>query len=72
MKIDKTAFSTFKKENEPNDFKFWQSKTVSERLKPTAYFNSVAFNYDLQNPPPPEWIKLFFQLKNEINNGTKK
>ena len=52
MKIDKTAFSTFKNENEPNDFKFWQSKTVSERLKPTAYLNSVAFNYELQNPPP--------------------
>lgn len=41
----------YKKVEEPNDFKYWQTKTVKERLLAVAYLNSVAFNYDINNPP---------------------
>jgi len=51
MKMEKTVFSSFKKEEEPNDFLYWQSKSVAERLRAAAYLNSVAYNYDLNNPP---------------------
>lgn len=51
MKMDKTVFSAFNKAEEPNDFLFWQSKTVAERLRAAAYLNSVAYNYDINNPP---------------------
>lgn len=49
--MDKTAFSMFKKENEPTDFEYWQSKTIAERLRAAAYLNSIAYNYDINNPP---------------------
>ncbi len=51
MKMDKTVFSVYKKEEEPNDFLFWQGKSISERLRAAAYLNSVAYNYDINNPP---------------------
>lgn len=66
--MDKTAFSAFRKENEPNDFKFWQSKTVSERLMAAAYLNSIAFNYNMQNPSRMD--KTIFSIEKEIYNGT--
>ncbi len=51
MKIDKTVFGMYKKVEKPNVFKYWQTKTVKERLLAVAYLNSVAFNYDINNPP---------------------
>ena len=51
MKMDKTVFSAYKKEEEPNDFLFWQTKSVAERLRAAAYLNSVAYNYDINNLP---------------------
>lgn len=51
MKMDKTAFSMYSKAEEPNDFAYWQSKSIVERLKAAAYLNSVAYNYDVNNPP---------------------
>lgn len=51
MKMDRTVFDMFKKDEEPNDFKYWQTKTVKERLLASAYLNSVAYNYDINNPP---------------------
>jgi len=51
MKMDKTVFSAYKKEEEPNDFKYWQSKTVAERLNAAAYLNSIAYGYDVNHPP---------------------
>lgn len=51
MKMDKTVFSMCKKEDEPNDFSYWQSKTVAERLKSAAYLNSIAYGYDINDPP---------------------
>ncbi|MDP2174786.1 MAG: hypothetical protein Q8K70_02635 [Bacteroidota bacterium] len=51
MKMDRTVFDMFKKDEEPNDFKYWQTKTVKARLLAAAYLNSVAYNYDINNPP---------------------
>lgn len=51
MKMDKTVFDMHKKEFEPTDYLFWQSKTIKERLEAAAYLNSIAYNYDINNPP---------------------
>ncbi len=51
MKMDKTVFDMYKKEEEPTDYKYWQTKTVRERLEAAAYLNSIAYNYDINNPP---------------------
>lgn len=30
---------------------FWLSQTPNERLKASFYLNSVAYNFDIDNPP---------------------
>lgn len=65
MKMDKTVFSAYKKEEEPNDFYYWQSKTIAERLRAAAYLNSVAYRYDINNPPKVD--KTVFSI--EKRNG---
>lgn len=64
MKMDKTVFSFYKKEEEPNDFLYWQSKSVAERLRVAAYLNSIAYGYDINHPPKMD--KTVFSMgKNE-------
>jgi hypothetical protein len=30
---------------------YWKSKTVEERLAAVMYLNSIAYNFDINNPP---------------------
>lgn len=66
MKIDKTVFGMYKKVEEPNYFKYWQTKTVKERLLAVAYLNSVAFNYDINNPPKVD--RTVFSIEKRVIN----
>lgn len=50
-KLDRTAFRMGKHEELSNDFKYWQSKSLAERLRAAHYLNSVAFQFDIENPP---------------------
>ncbi|MEO8087985.1 MAG: hypothetical protein ABI763_14265 [Bacteroidota bacterium] len=51
FKLDRTAFSMHSLEvNEPA-INYWKDKTIDERLAATFYLNSVAYNFDLNNPP---------------------
>lgn len=58
MKLDKTVFSAYKKSEEPNDYEYWQTKTVSERLAAAAYLNSIAYGYDVRRPPKVDRTKF--------------
>ena len=51
MKMDKTKFSAYKKEEEPNDLEYWKTKTIRERLNAACYLISIAYGYDVNNPP---------------------
>lgn len=51
MKMDKSKFSAFNKKNEPNDLEFWKTKTIKERIDAACYLISVAYNFDVNNPP---------------------
>jgi hypothetical protein len=51
FKLDRTAFRATNHENKGNDFSYWKSKTDAERLAAAFYLNSVAYNFDINNPP---------------------
>ena len=63
-RLDKTAFNARSHEDTSSDFQYWTSKTLGERLRAAAYLNSVAFNYDFNNPPRMD--KTVFKCRKRI------
>ena len=50
--MDKTlTWSAKHSDNQIRLRDFWMSQTPYERLKASFYLNSVAYNFDLENPP---------------------
>jgi hypothetical protein len=58
--FDKTAFKaqTFKEEQKTKNF---QDNTAIERLEISFYLNSVAFGFDINNPPKMD--RTFFSMR---------
>jgi hypothetical protein len=50
-KLDRTAFKAQTVNEAANHAEYYKLLTWQERLKITFYLNSVAFNYDINNPP---------------------
>lgn len=50
-KLDKTVFKAQTVNEASNHADYYKQLTWQERLRITAYLNSVAFNYDINNPP---------------------
>ena len=50
-RLDRTKFKmqTFKEAD--NQYVYWSSKTLVERLMASYYLISVAYDFDLNNPP---------------------
>jgi hypothetical protein len=38
-------------ESEKSQSDYWKMKTVGERLEAVMYLNSIAYNFDPENPP---------------------
>jgi hypothetical protein len=53
-KLDRNSFKMQKAEEAGQNFGYWKQKTYLDRLNAACYLNSVAFNYDLNNPPKLE------------------
>lgn len=51
FRLDRTAFHAGTHEETGKYHARKQPETLVERLQAAAYLNSVAFNYDLNNPP---------------------
>ena len=49
-----------------NQSAYWKSKTVDERLAAAMYLNSIAYNFDINNPPRLHRT-VFRTRKHEIN-----
>lgn len=50
-KLDRTAFwAGTHNENEKRTRSFWFRQSIRARLEAAAYLNSVAYNYDINNP----------------------
>ena len=51
FRLDRKAFHAGTHEETERYHARNQPETMAERLRAAAYLNSVAFNYDLNNPP---------------------
>lgn len=60
-KLDRTAFQARNASEPVNYGKENQKLTWQERLRIHQYLNSIAYGYDLDNPPRMD--KTFFQIK---------
>jgi hypothetical protein len=61
FKLDRTAFKHQTTEEAAYQLQYWKTKSYAERLKAANYLNSVAYNYDLNNPPKLD--RTFFQIR---------
>ena len=50
-KLDRSAFKIQTLAEASSHASYWKKQSVEERLKATMYLNSIAFNFDLNNPP---------------------
>ena len=60
-KLDRTAFKKQTKKAAAHQLQYWLTKSVSERLQAAFYLNSVAYNFDINNPPRMD--KTFFTTR---------
>jgi len=51
FRLDRTKGKGYKHENAEKDSAYWKTKTVDERLEAVMYLNSIAYNFDINNPP---------------------
>tara|TARA_R110001599_G_scaffold81639_2_gene220299 strand:+ start:34187 stop:34384 length:198 start_codon:yes stop_codon:yes gene_type:complete len=49
--FDRTSSESFKAEERNNDLVYWSKVDINERLRAANYLISVAYDFDLQNPP---------------------
>lgn len=49
--FDRTSSESFKAEDRNNDLAYWSKVDINERLRAANYLISVAYDFDLQNPP---------------------
>ena len=50
-RLDRTAFIAQTMEKASNNYSYWKQQSYTERLRASFYLNSVAFNFDINNPP---------------------
>ena len=51
FKLDRTSFTKQSIEEADKTTAFWLKKPIETRLAASFYLNSVAFNFDINNPP---------------------
>jgi hypothetical protein len=60
-KFDRTAFKHQTVKAASHQLQYWQKQSYEKRLEAANYLNSVAYNFDLNNPPKMD--KSFFKIK---------
>jgi hypothetical protein len=60
-KFDRTTFRHQTAKEASHQLKYWQKKSYEERLETANYLNSVAYNFEINNPPKMD--KSFFKIK---------
>jgi hypothetical protein len=65
FKLDRTAFKGQTQKEAANHAVVYKKLSWQERLKIAEYLNSVAYNYDINNPPRMDRTK--FSVKSITN-----
>ena len=50
-KLDRTAFKMQTFEEADMQYEYWKKQSIDERFRAAFYLNSIAYNFDLNNPP---------------------
>ena len=50
-RLDKTAFRAQTAAEASDNYNYWKKQSYAERLRASFYLNSVAYNFDINNPP---------------------
>lgn len=58
FKLDRTAFKAQTMKEAANHVSEYKKLSWQDRLKVAAYLNSVAYNFDLNNPPQMDRTKF--------------
>ncbi|MEO8853997.1 MAG: hypothetical protein ABI359_09465 [Ginsengibacter sp.] len=61
FKLDRMAFKMYHNSETQNNFLFWQSQSLEDRLKAANYLNSVAYNFSLNDPPKLD--RTYFKIR---------
>ena len=61
FKLDRNSGKGQTHEEADKHSRFWKTKTVEERLEAVMYLNSIAFNFDINNPPRID--KTYFRVR---------
>ena len=64
LEFDRTAFEMRSSEDRKPAIEYWKDKTFEERLAAAFYLNSVAYNFDINNPP--EMDKTVFSMRKHL------
>jgi hypothetical protein len=60
-KLDRTAFKYQTLDEAAHNLEYWQKRSFEERLEAANYLNSIAYNFDLNNPPLMD--KSYFKIR---------
>jgi len=60
-KLDRTALKYQTLEEAAHHLEYWQKRSFEERLEAANYLNSIAYNFDVSNPPPVD--KSYFKIR---------
>jgi hypothetical protein len=50
-KLDRTSFKLQTAKEASCNYNYWKKQSYEERLRASNYLNSIAFNFDINNPP---------------------
>ena len=60
-KLDRTSFKHQTQEEAAHNLEYWKKQSYEKRLEAANYLNSVAFNFDFNNPPRVD--KTYFKIR---------
>ncbi len=60
-RLDRNIFKMQKAEDSGHNDSYWKNQSLSERLRAAFYLNSVAFNFNINNPPKMD--KNYFDVR---------
>ena len=65
FKLDRNAFKAQTVEEAANHSEYYRNLTWQDRLRIVSYLNSVAFNYDINNPPKMDRTLFMTRSRNK-------
>ena len=65
FKLDRNIGRGHSHKEAADQSEYWKSKTIDERLAAVMYLNSVAYNFDMNNPPRLDRT-VFYTRKHKV------